>query len=232
MTDARPLRDVFDELAGDPTVTGPAADPADVLARSGHGDLPGPLVAEAIVSYADTAPVEVAAHLAPFVTAHSAVPLAGPGAAELADPAAGLDLLATAPAGRDGDGAGQDGDGAGQDGGSDGGLDAGRDGGQGAGQDGGQGAGQDAGQDGSLEPDFGAGDRSGPGAPDDPLAVAGSDPFGLDFGGPGPADDPLAGPPGPVEPGLAEPEPEPDGFEGPVAGAVEPPDEPDGGLAG
>lgn len=104
MTDARPLREVFDALAGAAGAAGsagpdrPAGDPAEVLAGSGHADLPDQLVAEAIVSYADTAPVEVAAHLAPFVTAHSAVP---PVAAETEapDPASGLDLLATAPAG-------------------------------------------------------------------------------------------------------------------------------------
>lgn len=96
MTQARPLRDIFEGLAGE--TGGQPEDVLDRLRDDGHADLPGELVTEAIVSYADTAPVEVAAHLAPFVTAHSAVPLAGPGAAG-ADPAAGLDLLTTAPVG-------------------------------------------------------------------------------------------------------------------------------------
>jgi hypothetical protein len=88
MASAHPLRDVFSELAA----TGRAVTDADaVLDAHGHADLPDGLVAEAVVSYADTAPVEVAEHLAPFVMAHSAV-----------YPAAGhaeswLDVLATAP---------------------------------------------------------------------------------------------------------------------------------------
>jgi hypothetical protein len=91
MQPARPLRDVFDEVArGDL-----GADPAETLAGSGHGDLPDQLVSDAIVSYADTAPVEVAEHLAPFVKVHSAVP-AGDAGADL--PASdGFDLLASAP---------------------------------------------------------------------------------------------------------------------------------------
>ena len=104
MEPVRPLRDVFAELsaAGRPAPGG--ADPAQVLAEHGHGGLPEGLLAEAIVSYADTAPVEVAEHLAPFVVAHSPVPV-GPG--DLADPGSpaddapsvlhGLTLLADAP---------------------------------------------------------------------------------------------------------------------------------------
>jgi hypothetical protein len=88
MAAARPLKDVFAELTGDD-----AARPDAVLAASGHGDLPPDLVAEAVVNYADTAPVEVAEHLAPFVTANSGVPAI--------DQAEGADdwsaLLATAP---------------------------------------------------------------------------------------------------------------------------------------
>ncbi|MFC4070433.1 hypothetical protein [Actinoplanes subglobosus] len=53
-----PLRDVFAGLAGN------GGDPGDFLR-----DLPADLVAEAVVSYADTAPLEVAEHLAPFVAA-------------------------------------------------------------------------------------------------------------------------------------------------------------------
>jgi hypothetical protein len=98
MTQVRPLRDVFDALAGEqPTGLGPAGDPAEALAGSGHDDLPDQLVAEAIVSYADTAPVEVAAHLAPFVTAHSAVPLDDRPQTGM-DVSDGLALIATAPA--------------------------------------------------------------------------------------------------------------------------------------
>jgi hypothetical protein len=91
MAAARPLKDVFAELTGDD-----AGRPDAALAAGGHGDLPADLVAEAVVSYADTAPVEVAEHLSPFVMAHSGVPMdddaAVDGAAEWAD------LLATAPA--------------------------------------------------------------------------------------------------------------------------------------
>lgn len=93
MQPARPLRDVFDEVARG----GLGADPADTLADSGHGDLPDQLVSEAIVSYTDTAPIEVAAHLAPFVKLHSAVPVDDAGDAEDLPAGSGLDLLATAP---------------------------------------------------------------------------------------------------------------------------------------
>jgi hypothetical protein len=83
------LREVFDELAG-----GGEADPADALADRGYGELPDPLLSEAIVSYADTAPVEVAEHLAPFVMVHSAVPVDRVDEVPAGD---GLALLATAP---------------------------------------------------------------------------------------------------------------------------------------
>jgi hypothetical protein len=87
MDATQPLRDVFAGLAG----TGDAGEPATVLAASGHDDLPDGLIAEAVVSYADTAPVEVAEHLAPFVRAHSAVP--GPAT----DPPSWLTAVGTAP---------------------------------------------------------------------------------------------------------------------------------------
>jgi hypothetical protein len=91
MQPARPLHDVFDELARGDLGAGPAG----ALADSGHGDLPDQLVSEAIVNYADTAPIEVAEHLAPFVKVHSGMP-ADPDTGEL--PAGdGLELLATAP---------------------------------------------------------------------------------------------------------------------------------------
>jgi hypothetical protein len=92
MAPARPLRDVFADLTGDPSA---ADDPAALLRDQGHPGLPDHLVAEAVVSYADTAPVEVAEHLAPYVTAHSAVgadPVAGD-----EPPAGWLELLGTAP---------------------------------------------------------------------------------------------------------------------------------------
>lgn len=95
MSQGRPLRAVFEELLGDDVARQAyTADPTGTLGDAGHGDLPGDLVAEAIVSFADTAPPAVAEHLAPFVTAHSAVP-----ATDGEPPAApaGLDLLATAP---------------------------------------------------------------------------------------------------------------------------------------
>ncbi|MEV6303146.1 hypothetical protein AB0M02_27300 [Actinoplanes sp. NPDC051861] len=90
MDSARPLRDVFADLTGSGSAGG---DPAELLRDQGHPGLPDDLVAEAVVSYADTAPAEVAEHLAPYVTAHSV-------AATPADAGPGwLDLLATAPAG-------------------------------------------------------------------------------------------------------------------------------------
>jgi hypothetical protein len=98
MTPARPLRDVFADLLGGDGAARP--DPDGLLAASGHADLPAHLVAEAVVNYADTAPVEVAEHLAPYVTAHSGVPVETPpddGAVDDADPAGWAELLATAP---------------------------------------------------------------------------------------------------------------------------------------
>ena len=70
--------------------TGPAA----VLRANGHPDLPDDLVAEAVGSYADTAPIEVAEHLSPYVMAHSPVPQ--PDAADV-DPADWFDAVTTAP---------------------------------------------------------------------------------------------------------------------------------------
>lgn len=90
MEPARRLRDVFAELA----VDGAGREPDEVLRASGHAELPEPLVAEAVVSYADTAPHEVAEHLTPFVRATSAVP----SPADQAAPAPSwLGLLSTAP---------------------------------------------------------------------------------------------------------------------------------------
>ena len=96
MDATRPLRDVFTALTGEGGASG--SDPGEALRLNGHADLSDGLVAEAVVSYADTAPIEVAEHLAPFVMANSPVPIAG---ADL-DTAEGespswLDALATAP---------------------------------------------------------------------------------------------------------------------------------------
>jgi hypothetical protein len=92
MDRARPLRDVFSDLVG--TDTADAAEPAEVLRTSGHPDLPDTLVAEAVGSYADTAPIEVAEHLSPYVMAHSPVPLVD---APEAEPGGWLEAVATAP---------------------------------------------------------------------------------------------------------------------------------------
>jgi hypothetical protein len=86
---------VFTEVTGDESAR--ATDPAALLRANGHTDLPDRLVAEAVVSYADTAPVEVAEHLAPYVEAHGPVPSAGAGDASEVDPSTWLDRLATAP---------------------------------------------------------------------------------------------------------------------------------------
>lgn len=73
--DARPLRDLLADLVGDASARQAyGADPAGYLAAHGHPGLPEHLVAEAVVSYADTAPVEVAQALAPYVSAHGPVP--------------------------------------------------------------------------------------------------------------------------------------------------------------
>jgi hypothetical protein len=97
MESARPLRDVFADLVGDESARQDrAADPAGFLAAHGHADLPDSLVAEAIVNYADIAPAEVAEHLAPFVMAHSPVPLDDLTVDDTGS-IDGLDLLATAP---------------------------------------------------------------------------------------------------------------------------------------
>jgi hypothetical protein len=91
MNPPRPLRDVLGEQADRL-----AEDRQATLDEAGHPDLPDALVAEAVVSYADTAPYQVAEHLAPFVTAHGAVRLQESPGGE-ADLSHGLHLLATAP---------------------------------------------------------------------------------------------------------------------------------------
>lgn len=89
MAPARSLYEIFAGLTG----TAAAHEAGDVLHHGGHADLPAPLLGEALVSYADTAPIEVAEHMAPFVTAHTGFAAD----AEAADPAAALDQLAAAP---------------------------------------------------------------------------------------------------------------------------------------
>jgi hypothetical protein len=91
MNAPRPLRDVFGEQADRL-----AEDRHAALQEAGHPDLPDALVAEAVVSYSDTAPPQVAEHLAPFVSAHSAV-RHGESPGPEADLSHGLHLLATAP---------------------------------------------------------------------------------------------------------------------------------------
>jgi hypothetical protein len=91
MATARPLRDVFADATGDEAAR--ASDPAELLRANGHEDLPDTLVAEAVTSYADTASVEVAEHLSPYVMANSAVP----GVETEIDPSSWLEALSTAP---------------------------------------------------------------------------------------------------------------------------------------
>jgi hypothetical protein len=89
MAPARALHELLAGLTGDAARA--SGDREAYLADNGHPDLPPDLVAEAVVSYADTAPVEVAEHLAPYVTAHSAVPTGEP------PPEDWFTLLSTSP---------------------------------------------------------------------------------------------------------------------------------------
>lgn len=91
MDDRRSLRELFAELSrpGSP-------DPAELLRAAGYGDVPGALLTEAVLSYAGTAPLEVAEHLAPFVVAHGPVPAPDADTAPTSTPD-GLSLLTTAP---------------------------------------------------------------------------------------------------------------------------------------
>ncbi|KUL27529.1 hypothetical protein [Actinoplanes awajinensis] len=90
MVAVRSLREIFGELAGAGEHTG--ADPAALLARSGHPDLPEELVAQAVSGFAETARPEIAEHLSAYVMAHSPIP--GPGGEAFVS---WVDLLATAP---------------------------------------------------------------------------------------------------------------------------------------
>lgn len=92
MNAPRPLHEVFSERAHEL-----AEDRYAALDGAGHPDLPDALLAEAVVSYADTAPAPVAEHLSPFVTAHHADRFGEP-VDTGADLSQGLALLASAPA--------------------------------------------------------------------------------------------------------------------------------------
>lgn len=83
------LREVFEELAG-----GGHPDPAAVLREHGF-DLPDAELRYALVSYAHSAPVDVAGHLQPYVMANS--PVSWEDTPEVATLADGLGLLTTAP---------------------------------------------------------------------------------------------------------------------------------------
>lgn len=96
MAPAHPLHDLLAGLADGTVDRRDSNDLAATLREGGHPDLPDGAVAEAIVSYADTAAVEVAEHLAPFVAGHSAVPL-DPALGTAMEVRDGLELLATAP---------------------------------------------------------------------------------------------------------------------------------------
>ena len=64
MTAARSLHEILAGLTGNAATSG---DLAAALRAGGHPDLPAELLAEAVISFADTAPAEIAEHLAPFV---------------------------------------------------------------------------------------------------------------------------------------------------------------------
>src|SRR3954465_12992343 len=92
MAPARSLHEIIAGLTGD---AGTSGDLAAVLRAGGHPDLPEDLLAEAVISFADTAPAEVAEHLAPFVMAHGPIADGDTAAGEI-DGLSGL--LATVPA--------------------------------------------------------------------------------------------------------------------------------------
>ncbi|MET8147814.1 hypothetical protein ACIBSW_28265 [Actinoplanes sp. NPDC049668] len=93
MAAARSLHEIIAGLTGG---AGTSGDLAAVLHAGGHPDLPEELLAEAVVSYAGTAPAEVAEHLAPFVMAHGPIAEGDAGAGDIGQLPG---LLATAPAG-------------------------------------------------------------------------------------------------------------------------------------
>jgi hypothetical protein len=83
MEEARPLRDVFDDLVALPA--GRPPDPATLLREAGHGDLPPELLVPALSGYAVSAPLPVA---------EAITELSGLDEAGGADPAVLLDGLA------------------------------------------------------------------------------------------------------------------------------------------
>lgn len=90
---SRPLHAVFTELVQDEAARQAfAADPDNFLVDAGHAGMSEEMVAEAIVSFAETAAPAVAEHLAPFVMANGSIDATDPG--ESLD---GLELLASAP---------------------------------------------------------------------------------------------------------------------------------------
>nr|BFE68898.1 hypothetical protein GCM10020092_021990 [Actinoplanes digitatis] len=91
MAAARSLHEIIAGLTGG---AGTSGDLAAALDAGGHPDLPEELLAEAVVSYAGTAPAEVAEHLAPFVMAHGPIAEDDAGAGDIGQLP---DLLATAP---------------------------------------------------------------------------------------------------------------------------------------
>lgn len=103
---SRSLHAVLSELLNDDAARqAHAADPAGFLENAGHTELSDELVAEAIVSFADTAAPGVAEHLAPFVMAHGPVShTTETGEASGLTAIDGLALIADAPpAGADAD---------------------------------------------------------------------------------------------------------------------------------
>nr|MDT0663166.1 hypothetical protein [Micromonospora sp. DSM 115978] len=70
MAPARSLHEIITGFTGD---AGTSGDLAAVLRAGGFADLPQDLLAEAVISFADTAPAEIAEHLAPFVMAHGPI---------------------------------------------------------------------------------------------------------------------------------------------------------------
>ncbi|RZU53992.1 hypothetical protein EV385_5929 [Krasilnikovia cinnamomea] len=90
-----PARSLHEIIAGLTGTAGTPVDLAAVLRSGGHPDLPEELLAEAVVSFADTAPAEVAEHLAPFVMAHGPITEGDTVAGGIGDLP---DLLAAAPA--------------------------------------------------------------------------------------------------------------------------------------
>ncbi|MGI5191082.1 hypothetical protein ACQEVI_23280 [Promicromonospora sp. CA-289599] len=95
MDENRPVHDVLRERTGSGDTPGAVA---DALRAAGH-DLPHDLVAEAVASFADTAPTAVAEHLSSFTTAYGPEGLADPADLDAAEMLPdGLALLASAPA--------------------------------------------------------------------------------------------------------------------------------------